>query len=146
MTIIDADAVIASLERVVEAAGRDYSYPVELRDSAGACMYVVDGEYACIAGKVFGDLGVSALWYADYGVEGEPADVACGVLNRAPELDVAFSRDARQVLVIAQQVQDTDTRRTDANGRLLDGTNTGVDNTWGRALDAAKEEYAILNS
>lgn len=108
--MITRDDVLGHLRAVVAEAGEDYVYPVI--DEDHTCWYVRDGEYDCIAARVFGRLGVPVGDLAQH--EGWTAGAV------VEWLDLCFTLEAEDALAVAQHQQDKGT-------------------TWGGALAAAEE-------
>lgn len=96
--------VLDLLDEVIAEVGPDYVYPEDHKRSlppggGPGCMYVHDGQYDCIAARVFGKLGVPVETLADK--EGVAAYQVMQTLW--PDADT----DAANLLNKAQMEQDS---------------------------------------
>jgi len=105
----DVPEVLAALREVVADKGADYVYPEEWENQDSGCVYVRDGQPACIVGHVLARLD-SALLDSEVVRSNRSANVL-------PE--VGFEHHAAWLLRAAQRVQD-------------------VGGTWGSAFAAAE--------
>ena len=125
MTIeITTEKMLGALEKVVEEAGRDYTYPLEdLAAFNDSCRYVIDGRPACIVGRALHRLGVPIEDLSQ--VEDESAYRAIELLVNRGTVTVDGIGPG-DVASAAQSVQDRSPKWTAAR------------RDWGHALEMAR--------
>jgi hypothetical protein len=118
--VLDAEGTVRSLRLAVFEKGADFVYPGELTDR---CFNFVDGEPSCIVGTVLHMLGLTYDRAYELGVDASMDAWETTLVLNSAEFGWHFNADAREILAIAQAVQDNR-------------------QSWGEALARVEEVFA----